>query len=479
MKTSLNILRTIVNNLNWEFFSALKLSQLIHQKEVSPLELTEFFLQRISNIDPQLGSFSYIATDLAREDAKAKTEILGRTQDTSALPLFFGIPTAIKDLYPVVGMPIGYGNVFIKDEISQYDAGIVSKIKQAGFVILGKTATSELGSLPYTESVGLPPSRNPWHLGHTSGGSSGGAAAAVAGGLIPVALGSDGGGSVRGPAFCCGLVGLKPSRGRISNAPVGDYQGGIATHGCLSRTVADSAALLDAVAGYITGDPYWLPNPETTFLEAMKQKTQPLKIAFASSVSPCGDADPILQTQVREIANHLQTMGHSLTEACPDFTPLVEPFITIWQAGLSSVDLPDEILSPMNNWLKSQCQSLSTYLQAVHKMQAISRQIIAFFEHFDVLLLPTYLRPPIKVGQWADLPPEETLTKIIDWINPCPPFNASGQPAIAIPTGFTDSGLPVGVQLVGKPADEQTILQLAYQLEQVKQWQQYQPVISD
>jgi amidase len=468
-----------VNNLNLEFISALELSKLIHQKEISPLEITEFCLQRIAKINPQLGSFVYVAEDVALKEAKAKTEILGQTQDTSNLPLFFGIPTAIKDLYPVVGMPISYGNGFIKDQIAEYDAGIVSKIKQAGLIILGKTATSELGSLPYTESVGLPPSRNPYNLDYTSGGSSGGAAAAVASGLIPVAPASDGGGSVRGPAFCCGLVGLKPSRGRISNAPVGDYQAGIATHGCLSRTVADSAALLDVLAGYITGDPYWLPNPEISFLEALKKETKPLKIAFATSVLPSGKADEILKNQVKDIAQLLENMGHTLTEACPDFTSLVEPFITIWQAGVSSVNFPEEILSPMNRWLKAQSGSLANYLQAVHQMQFISRQIVGFFEHFDVLLLPTYLRPPIKVGEWENLPPEENLSKIIDWINPCPPFNATGQPAIAIPTGFTESGLPVGVQLVGKPADEITILQLAYQLEQIKQWYHHKPSLNN
>ncbi|MBL1210373.1 amidase, partial [Geminocystis sp. GBBB08] len=213
---------------NLEFISALDLSKLIHRKEISPLELIEFYGERINTIEPQLGSFAHIAIESAIKEAKIKTEILGKTQDTSSLPLFFGIPTAIKDLYPVKGMPISYGNAFIKDKIADYDCGIVTKIKQSGFILIGKTATSELGSLPYTESLGLPPCRNPWNLEYTSGGSSGGAAAAVASGLIPVALGSDGGGSVRGPAFCCGLIGLKPSRGRVSNAPVGDYQGGIA-----------------------------------------------------------------------------------------------------------------------------------------------------------------------------------------------------------------------------------------------------------
>lgn len=460
---------------NLEFISALDLSKLIHSKQISPLELIEFYGERINKIDLKLGSFAHVAIESAIEEAKIKTEILGKTQDTSTLPLFFGIPTAIKDLYPVAGMPISYGNGFIKDKIAEYDCGLVTKIKQGGFIIIGKTATSELGSLPYIESVGLPPSRNPWNLEYTSGGSSGGAAAAVAAGLIPIAPASDGGGSVRGPAFCCGLVGLKPSRGRISNAPVGDYQGGIATHGCLSRTVTDSAALLDIISGYITGDPYWLPNPDMSFLDAITQETGKLKIAFATSVLPSGKAEEILQQQVKNIAHHLEEMGHSLTEACPDFTPLVEPFVTIWQSSITGSGFPEQILTPMNRWLRERSQDLGYYLRALHQMQVISRQIVAFFADVDVLLLPTYLKSPIKVGAWKDLSPEDTLQHIIDWITPCPPFNATGQPAIAIPTGFTEQGIPIGVQLIGKPTDETTILQLAYQLEKIINYDQYRP----
>lgn len=462
---------------NLEFSSALNLSKLIHNKEISPLELVEFYGERINTIEPHLGSFAHVAMENAISDAKIKTEILGKTQDTSTLPLFFGIPTAVKDLYPVEGMPISYGNGFIKDKIAESDCGIVTKIKENGFIILGKTSTSELGSLPYTESIGLPPSRNPWNLKYTSGGSSGGAAAAVAAGLIPVAHGSDGGGSVRGPAFCCGLVGLKPSRGRVSNAPIGDYQGGIATHGCLSRTVADSAAFLDVISGYITGDPYWLPNPKVSFLDAITQDTKKLKIAFATSILPTGKADEVIQQQVQNIAHHLENMGHILTPACPDFTALVEPFVTIWQSSITASGFPEQILTPMNRWLKNRSQDLGAYLRAIHQMQVISRQIVAFFDDFDVLLLPTYLKPTIEVGMWADLSPEDTLQNIIDWITPCPPFNATGQPAIAIPTGFTPQGMPIGVQLVGKPTDELTILQLAYELEKIINYPQYQPSI--
>lgn len=457
------------------FTPALELTQLIRKKEISPLELTQLSLQRIAEIDDKLGSFSYIAQEEALTDAKKKTEELVNLQDTSELPPFFGIPTAIKDLYAVQGMPCSYGSPVLKDNIADYDSGFVSRIKQAGFVIVGKTATSEFGSLPYTEPLGLPPCRNPWNLDYTAGGSSGGAAAAVAAGLIPIAAGSDGGGSIRGPAFCCGLVGLKPSRGRISNAPVGDYQAGIATMGCLTRNVTDTAALLDILAGYITGDPYWLPNPPYSFLEATQKPTGKLKIAFATSVIPGGEAAPIIKKQVEDIAVILTSMGHSLSEGCPDFSPLVEPFTTIWKAGVTMAPIPDETLNPMNRWLKESASTLGEYLQAVHQMQIISRQIVAFFDYVDVLLLPTYLQPPIKVGQWADLTPAETLNKIINWISPCPPFNASGQPAIAIPTGFTNDGLPIGVQLIGKPAAETTLLNLAYEIEQIKDWTKQKP----
>lgn len=460
---------------NLYFKSAHVIAQLIRNKEISPLELTELYLQRMAHINPQLGSFVHVASELAREDAHIKTEILGNTKDTSALPPLFGIPTGIKDLYAVKGMPTGYGNAMIKDKIADYDSGFVTKIKEAGMIILGKTATSELGSMPYIESETLPPSRNPYNFDYTAGGSSGGAAGAVAGGLIPLAPGSDGGGSVRGPAFCCGLVGLKPSRGRISNAPVGDYLAGIATHGCLTRSVLDSAMLLDVLSGYIIGDPYWLENPTESFATLTEKSPQSLKIAFATEVLPVGKADACLQQQVEETATILAEMGHDLTAETVDFSPLVEPFKLVWQSALAQVNIPMQMMTPMNQWLKENAPNLGEYLNAVHQMQIVSRQMVAFFADYDVLLLPTYLQPPIEIGRWAPFTPEETLEKVINWITPCPPFNATGQPAIALPTGFTENGLPIGVQLVGKPNDEVTILQLAYQLEQVKQWYKNQP----
>ncbi|MDY7012307.1 MAG: amidase [Cyanobacteriota bacterium] len=454
---------------NLAFTSALEQAQSIRDREISPLDLTELYLDRIAQLNPQLGSFYHIAADRARQEAKLQTEQLAQTRDFSQLPPFFGVPIAIKDLNAVAGMPLSYGLACQKDAIANYNDGVVARIEAAGFIILGKTATSEVGSLPYSEPPGFPPARNPWNLDYTPGGSSGGAAAAVAAGLCAVAQGSDGGGSIRGPANCCGIVGLKPARGRISYAPVGDHQNGIATNGPLARTVADAAALLDVMSGYLTGDPYWLPDPEIPFLEATRRPPSQLRIAFSTQILPIGEAAAAMQRSVRETAQRLEQLGHVLEEGCPDFSGLVEPFTKIWQAGVAA-SFPVEVLSPMNAWIAQQAGTAGEYLQAVAQMQAIARRIVLFFEKFDALLLPVYLHPTIKVGEWADLAPEETLQKIVHWIAPCPPFNASGLPAIALPAGFDDRGLPAGIQLVGKPAGEAALLALAAQLEAAYPW---------
>lgn len=448
-------------------FSALQLRDLIRKKALSPLELLEIYTSRIEKYAETLGCFAYLDIEGALAKARRQTEILGKTTDTSTLPPFFGLPTAVKDLYAVEGMPTGYGNAFLqaKKQVATYSEEITKKLEAAGFIIIGKTTTSEFGTLPYIESPGLPPCRNPWNLEYTAGGSSGGAAAAVAAGLLPLAPASDGGGSIRGPAFCCGIVGLKPSRGRISNAPAGEYPGGIATHGCLTRTVADSAALLDILSGYVLGDPYWLPNPQTPFLDSIFPPPPPLKIAFTTSVLPSTPVHPSIKSQVEAVARILAAMGHQLIPISPDFTPLVEPFKLIWQSSLTSLAVPPSILSPMNQWLLANAPDLGTYLRALAQMHQISRQILSLFQNFDILLLPTYLFPPIKIGAWSQKSPEETLSEIIRWINPCPPFNATGQPAISLPTGFTDDGLPLGIQLVAKPAQEALLLQLAHHLE--------------
>ena len=421
------------------------------------------------------GASLLLQADLALADAQAKTEQLTKTLDLAELPPFFGIPTAIKDLNPTVGLPCSYGVTALKSNLATEDDNVSQRMKAAGFVLLGKTATSELGTFPYCESPGFPPTRNPWNLDYTAGGSSGGSAAAVAAGFCAIAQGSDGGGSVRGPAACCGVVGLKPSRGRISYAPVGDFQSGIATNGVLARSIADAAALLDILSGYVIGDPYWLEDPAIPFQQAAMQSLPPLKIAFDFTVSPFPEAAVPCQQALRETVTQLEAIGHVVEQASPDCDGLIAPFKRIWQSGVMASGIPLPLLSPLNQWLGNQAGTAGEYLQAVQTMHLISRRIVAFFQDYDVLLLPVYLQQPIRVGEWAELPPEITVEKIIDWIAPCPPFNASGLPAIALPAGWDEKGLPLAIQLVGKPADEKTLLALATQLEAANPWHHKRP----
>ncbi|UNU26045.1 amidase [Microcoleus vaginatus] len=457
-----------MNSVDRAFTPALELAESIRALEVSPLEIVNLYLERIERLNPELGSYFTVTAERAIALAKSQTEKLAGLNKPQELPPFFGVPIAIKDLTPVTGVACTYGTQALLGNISAYDESVVWRIKAAGFNILGKTATSQIGSLPYTEPEGFPPARNPWNLDYTPGGSSGGSAAAVAAGLCAIAQGSDGGGSIRGPASCCGLVGIKPSRGRVSWAPVGDYLSGISVNGPLARTVADAAALLDVMSGYTTGDPYWVPDSNPTFLEASRQKQGKLRIAFSTTISPVGEAEAICQQAVLETVKLLTDLGHDVEPGCPDFTGLIEPFIAIWQSGAAASGIPGPALEPMNRWLLERTISAGEYLRAVNQMQVISRRIVGFFEKFDVLVLPTYMHSTIRVGEWADLSFEETLQRIINWIAPCPPFNASGLPAIALPAILDNNGLPVGIQIIGRPAAEATLIALAAQMEAAK-----------
>ncbi len=473
----MNVFR-LMNSVDLAFTSALDQAELVRRRDISPLELTQMYLERIATLNPSLGSYFTVTAEAAIADATTKTEAITRL-DADQLPPFFGVPMSIKDLSSVNGVRCTYGTYALKDNVATYDDAVVTRCKEAGFVLLGKTATPEMGSWPYTEPPGFAPARNPWNLDYTPGGSSGGAAAAIAAGLCAIAQGSDGGGSIRGPASCCGLVGIKPARGRVSYAPIGDCLNGIATYGPLARTVADAAALLDVLSGYVVGDPYWLPDPEPSFLDMAKQGatqgTRPLRIAYSTTIHPIGEAEPDCQKAVQHTVQQLQSLGHTLEPACPDLSDLSEPFQVVWRTGISSCGLPPEALSPNNRWLMEREDSSGTYQRAVWKIQGIARRIVAFFQHYDALLLPVFLKPTIRVGEWANLSPEEHLQKVIEWIAPCPMANTSGQPAIAIPAGRDQNDLPVGVQLIGRPADEATLIALAAQLETLNDWTTRRP----
>lgn len=468
-----------MNSVDLAFLSALEQARLIRSKEISPLELTELYLERIERLNPALGAYVSVMAEQALADARAKTEHLASNPED--LPPLFGVTVSVKDLNPVEGVACAYGVKAACDRIADQDDYIVGKLRQAGMVILGKTATSQLGSLPYTEPPGFPPARNPWNLDYTPGGSSGGGAAALAAGLCAISQGSDGGGSLRGPAFCCGLVGMKASRGRISFSPVAERLNGLAVNGPLGRTVADTAALLDVLSGYEVGDPYWLPDPEPSFLAGLERPLKPLRIGYATRLDPIGEIDPVCRQAIYETVQRVEDLGHTAEEVTfPDLADLIEPFVVVWQCVLAEVGVPWIVLEKMNRWLYWRAWRINSgaYLRSVAKLQQVARQIVQFCEPYDVMILPVYMHPAIKVGEWKGLRSPKILDSVINWVAPCPPFNASGQPALAIPAGFAPSGVPVGVQLVGRPATEATLLALAAQLEQANPWSHQRPAFA-
>jgi amidase len=446
--------------------SALHQANLICTKQISPLELLQLYLARIDQVNPQLGAFFYVAREGAIEVARIQTELLVNKAPQD-FPLLFGLPSAIKDLSPVAGMPCSYGVAALKEQVATRCDSIGMLINQAGCNILGKTAICELASLPFTESPGFLPTRNPWNLDHTSGGSSGGAAAAVAAGMLPFAPGDDGGGSLRGPAHCCGLVGIKPTRGRISNYPIGERLSGLASHGAIARNVADAAALLDALSCELPGDAHCLPTLTNSFLASTQKSPGRLRLGVCRSFPPFTKLDVAYGDVVDRVATILSNLGHQITEVSIDTGAIVEPFLTVWQTAVAAAGIPGEILNDFNRWLIDRSGSAAEYLNALYALQAISRQILTNWESFDVLITPVYMHSTIKVGEWAALDPATLLTKICEWIAPCPAFNATGQPALVMPIALEpETNLPIGIQLVGNIGAEAQLISLAAQLEQ-------------
>jgi amidase len=229
--------------------------------------------------------------------------------------------------------------------------------------------------------------------------------------------------------------------------------------------VLDAAALFDVMEGYMTGDPYWLPSPDRPFLETTQIDPGKLRLAYGFSLSPFPSSEPVQKAVSMAIAA-CEALGHELIESCFDATALIEPFTQIWKAGVGASGLPLPLLETVNQWLEETSGTAGNYLRGVRQMQVISRQIVGFMEEYDALILPVFSHQPPKVGAWAHLPPGDVVQRIIEWIAPCPPANAAGLPAIAIPVGFDDQGLPLSVQIIGKPAADALVLALAHQLEQ-------------
>lgn len=445
------------------FASALEQAAAVRRREVSAVELVDLYLARIERLDARLNAFFSTTPELAREQAAA-------VSDDGPLA---GATSSVKDLVSMAGYPLTFGSRAFEDQVGQVDAFVVSRIKAAGSPILGRTTTPEFGSRPVTEFGLHGTTRNPWNLDRTPGGSSGGAAAALAAGLCAWSQGSDGGGSVRIPASCCGLVGLKPSRGRISPGPLtGEGWAGLSTNGVLARTADDAAAGLDALAGHLPGDPYWA-EPEGSYL---RDRHAPGRLRVGFQATADCEVHPEIQELVRRAARELEGLGHHVEEAGPDTTPFRNAFRVIMAAGTASYPVQDtSVLDPLNRQMIEASRRLTAadYVTAVNTIRNHSRMVVSFWDDHDLLLTPTLTQPPYPIGTFADT--EHAGSMAAEWITFTMPYNCTGQPAISLPLGMSADGLPLGLQLVGPPRGEMLLLAVAAQLEDAMPWRDRRP----
>lgn len=442
--------------------SATGLARLVAEGAVSAEELTRSYLDRIERLDPRLHAFVTVGRRRAifaarrRDNARKK---LGR------LPPFFGVPTGIKDLNFVSGFPTRFGSAGARVPFLPFDDALTRRMRAAGFVIVGKLATSELGALPITEPSTHPPTVTPWNLGRSAGGSSGGSGAAVAAGLVPIAPGSDGAGSIRIPASFNGIVGVKPSRGRVANAFHRPDRTILYTDGPLARSVLDAAHLLDALAGITVGKPSWAPLPEASFATLSGGATRRLRVRV-SLTHGLGPTEPDVAAAVSRVADALAALGHEV-EAAPWFDAALETFVPVWQHTMveSRIIVSSRKLAPVAAWLRDAGGKVTSEAAEARKAE-LSAAIFGWFGDADVWLSPTVgtVAPPTGLGRGDDGPTAFYRCAPLGGFTA--PFNLSGQPALSLPVGVDRHGLPIGVQLAGRMYQEGTLLAVARRLEE-------------
>jgi len=457
------------------YVEAWELRDMVRRGEVRPREVAEFFLERIARLNPSLGAFYTVTAERALDDA-ARLEKM-KPSEAANLPLF-GVAYSLKDLTWTRDFPTTFGSRNYKDWRAPADAEFAVRLRNAGGILLGKTTTPEFGMRPTTEGGLHPPARNPWNLERTAGGSSGGAAAGVAAGLNPIAQGSDGGGSVRIPAACCGLVGIKTSRGRVTAAPdKAEGWGGLATTGSIARTVRDAALMLDVIAGASLGDPYSAPPPQSSFVEAAARRPNKLRLAVIRKTA-LGPVDPETLDALDSACATFRELGHSIEEIDLDPGAMLRTFPPIVVcANVGTIEISDpELLDPAMrpSWEWGRRIPAVEYLHALAGLHGVSREIIRTLAPYDALLTPTLTRPAPELGTVAAVP-ERVADDIYSWISFTFPFNSTGQPAISLPNGFSRSGLPLAVQIVGRPNDEAGIISLAAQFEEARPWKHHKP----
>ena len=468
----------------YDNFDALGLAELVKKKEVSAEELLEEAIQRTEKVDGQINAVVLKHYD----EAKAMIE--------RGLPegAFTGVPYLLKDLHVLLkGTKTTYGSKFFKDYVADHNSTLVDRYLEAGLVIFGKTNSPEFGLTVTTEPELYGPTRNPWNLDHSAGGSSGGAASAVASGILPMANASDGGGSIRIPASCCGLIGLKPTRARTPMGPDrGEGWAGQSISHCVSKSVRDSAALLDATSGFAPGDPYAPTEPLDSFLSATKKNPEKLKIALYLPT----DSTPIDEDVVSSIKNTAklcEDLGHHVEEASPepDHEALTEAITIIISANVSlalqqraeilGTEVTPDVVENITYRMYENGKNFSAdqYAKATLINHQAGRVLGNFMENYDLILSPVLNKPPVKIGE-IDMSSPDVITyieRLTSYSGFTGIYNQTGQPSISVPLGFSKNGLPIGSMFTAKFGNDELLISLASQLEKAAPWADKKPLI--
>lgn len=470
--------------------TALELAEAVRARETSPTDVVRHALERAERLGPQVGAFVTLTPERALAEAREAQALLAAATDDAALPPLLGVPCPVKDLEAVAGVPMCAGSRALAGYVPEHDDGIVTLLARAGTIMLGKTTTPELGLPCYTEPDGQDPARTPWDLSRSAGGSSGGAAAAVSARIVPVAQGSDGGGSLRIPASACGLVGLKPSRGRVSPGPYGIDGAGLGVLGFLTRDVQDSAALLDAAAYPWPGDTFELPRPTTSFLAASRRPPGRLRVGVLTTPVIAADAPvhPACTGAVADVADRLTELGHDVVPAAVPFpAERWEAFAALWSVMALQAPVPAEsehLLVPLTRWLRERGRSVTglEHAQALAAVQLLTRETARTWAGLDVIVSPTLAQLPAPLGSLRDdADPAGDFaaqTRFTPWTSV---WNLIGRPAVSLPVaehradGVT---LPVGVMLGGRFGAEGTLLGLAGSLQEIYGWHLRRPPLA-
>jgi aspartyl-tRNA(Asn)/glutamyl-tRNA(Gln) amidotransferase subunit A len=450
--------------------SATDLAALVRAGELSARELVETSLRRIDELQPTINAFTYVA----HEDALAAADAIA---PGDARP-FAGVPIAIKDNRPVAGMPLTMGSDVFGDFVADHDAFLVRRLREAGFVIVGKTSMPEMGILPTTEPRRFGPTRNPWNTERTPGGSSGGAAAAVACGLGPLALGTDGAGSIRIPASFCGIVGLKPTQGRVPVYPPSAF-GTLSHFGPMARTVADAALLLDVIGAPDPRDSLALDRCVPGDLEAAR--VSGLRVAYSPALG-YAQVDPEVAAAVQAVVSALESCGARVTVADPGFASPVATLNVLWYAGAAAIvdDIPAErrnLVDPGLAEVASEGRGYSAldYVRALRERAALGAAMGAFHESYDLLVTPT--EPIVAFAAGTEVPAGSADPRWPSWTPFTYPFNLSHQPAATVPCGFSAAGLPIGVQVVGARHADSLVLSACAAIEAALPWRDRWPEV--